>query len=187
MDWLWNILLVKQIKNKPPKKKKRSHFWINWPPIIFQLPYTNTLHQSASPDTACMEVCHSLRLCVITGANFNQCYSALPPAQHVPVTSWNRCYLAHEPCCYCQIRVSGRTNRTIGFVDEGPLRRVRHTSPHRDGLGISRVHGSHFLIVAPVPKQEQMMSHRKTKQLLYIHECKVELTTDGIRCSYFKS
>ena len=185
MDWLWNILLVKQIKNKLPKKTKRSHFGINWPPIVFQLPYTNTLHQSASPDTACMVVCHSLS--VITGANFNQCYSALPPAQHVPVTSWNRCYLAHEPCCYCQIRVSGRTNRTIGFVDEGPLRRVRHTSPHCDGLGISRVHGSHFLIVAPVPKQEQMMSHRKTKQLLYIHECKVELMTDGIRCSYFKS
>lgn len=107
-----------------------------------------------------MEACHSLGLTVITGANFNQCYPGLPPTQPVPVTSWNQCCLAHEPCCYCQFRVSGRTNRTIGFVDEGPLWRIRHTSPHCDGLGIAGVHGSHFLIVAPVPKQEQMMSHR---------------------------
>lgn len=136
--------------------------------------YTQTLHQSISPDIACVEACHSLRLGVITGANFNQCYSGLPPAQCVPVTSWNQCCLAHELCCYCQVRVSGRTNRTIGFVDEGPLWRIRHTSPHCDGLGIARVHGSHFLIVAPVPKQKQMMSRRKTKQVVYVYECRIK-------------
>lgn len=132
--------------------------------------YKNTLPPTISLDTACMEVCHTLILSVITGANFNQCYPGFPPAQCVPVTSWNQCCLAHKLCCYCQIRILDRTNRTIGFIDEGPLWWFRHTSPHCDGLGIARVHGSHFLIVTPVPKQEQMMSHRKTERVLYVYD-----------------
>lgn len=152
------------------------------PLFIFHLQYTNTFYQSISPDIACMEACHPQRQSIITGANFNQCYPVLPRAQCVPVTSWNQCCLAHEPCCYCQIRVLGRTNRTIGFVDEGSLWRVRHTSPHCDRLGVAGVHSSHFLIVAPVPKQEQMMNHRKTKQELHVSECRGKLVKIDNTC-----
>lgn len=38
-------------------------------------------------DIVNMETCHSLRLTIITGANFNQYYPGVPPAQLVPVTS----------------------------------------------------------------------------------------------------
>lgn len=51
------------------------------------------------PDIVNMETCYSLRLTIITGTNFNQYYSGIPPAQLVPVTSWNQCCLAREPYC----------------------------------------------------------------------------------------
>lgn len=100
--------------------------------------------------------------------NWDKLQSMLPwfTSQHVPVTSWNQCRLAYERCRRCQIRVSSSTNRTIVFVDEGPLRWIRHPLPHCDGLWVAVVHGSHFLTVAPIPKQKHMMSHRRTKQTL---------------------
>lgn len=100
--------------------------------------------------------------------NWDKLQSMLPwfTSQHVPVISWNQCCLAYERCRCCQIRVSSGTNRTIVFVDEGPLRWIRHPLPHCDRLWVAVVHGSHFLTVAPIPKQKHVMSHRRTKQTL---------------------
>lgn len=174
MDWLWNIVLEKQFNRNEIKQNKTNKKGISGQSHLFHLSPAIHKHSSVYIPWYCM--CGSVPLIetVITGANFNQCYSGLPTAQRVPVTSWNQCCLAHELCCYCQVSVSGRTNRTIGFVDEGPLWWIRHTSPHCDRFGIARVHGSHVLIVAPVPKQEQMMSRRKTKQVVYVYECRIK-------------
>ena len=35
-------------------------------------------------------------------------------------------------------------------ADEGPLRRLRDSLPHRDGFGVARVGGALLLVVAPV-------------------------------------
>lgn len=72
------------------KNKKK-----NWLSLLFALhKHSIKALLLTFPDIVNMETCHSLRLTIITGANFNTTL-----VYSVPVTSWNQCCLAREPYC----------------------------------------------------------------------------------------
>lgn len=55
----------------------------------------------------------------------------------------------------CALGVVQCHKATIGLVHKSPLWRVRDALPYGDGLGVTRIHCSHVLVVPPVSKREK--------------------------------
>lgn len=55
----------------------------------------------------------------------------------------------------CALGVLQCHKSTVFLVHKSPLRRVRDSLPYGDGLGVTRIHCSHVLVVPPVPARKR--------------------------------